>query len=45
LEATGPDVQLVDINVTITAAAGALDDIKSRADAAGATWSEEDEDF
>lgn len=45
LDVIGPDVQLVDVNVTITAAAGALDDVKSKAETAGATWREEDEDF
>jgi len=45
LEVGGPDVQLADINVTLTAAAGSLGDVQGKAEVAEANWTEEDEDF
>jgi Protein of unknown function (DUF499) len=45
LDVGGPDVQLAEISVTLTAAAGSLDDIKTKANDVGAHWTEEDEDF
>lgn len=45
LEVDGPDVQLADIDVTFTAAAGSLEDVRSKALGADAEWREEDEDF
>lgn len=45
LDVGGADVQLAEIDVTFTAAAGSLADVKSKANDSGASWSEEDEDF
>ena len=40
---TGPDLQLIDIDVTITAAEGSLGSVQSRAESANAKWDEEED--
>ena len=39
----GPDLQLIDIDVSITAAQGSLDSLRTEAETANAKWKEEDE--
>jgi hypothetical protein len=43
--ASGVDVQIVEAEVTITAAEGSLDELSKKAEAAGASWAAEEEDF
>ena len=45
LEPGGPDVQLVDIDITLTAAEASVPLVREKADQADATWVEEEEDF
>jgi Protein of unknown function (DUF499) len=45
LEPGGPDVQLVDIDITLTAAEASVPEVRQKADQAEANWVEEDEDF
>jgi hypothetical protein len=45
LEVGGPDVQLADVTVTLTAAAGDLAPVEHQAQQSGASWSEQEEDF
>jgi hypothetical protein len=42
---TGGDIQLIDLNVSLTAAREAVGEIADRAQSANATWTEEDLDF
>jgi len=42
---TGPDLQLINIDVTITAAEGALDSVREKAESAEAKWEEEEDLF
>jgi Protein of unknown function (DUF499) len=45
LDNSGADIQLVDVQVALTAAQDDLSDVQSKAEQAGATWTEQDEDF
>jgi hypothetical protein len=42
---SGADLQLIDLQISVTAAVGALDDVREKAEAADATWQDREEDL